>query len=100
MRIKRSVNALKKRRAILKQAKGYADGVVKTEKERAEEQEGLLPGRLETLEGIIGGNAEGALGDVIADVAENAAATITEVKILPRSKVWNPITKKTKVVIK
>ena len=59
---------------ILKQAKDYADGEVNKEKERAEEQEGLLAGRLDTLEGIIGGNAEGALGEVIADVKENAEA--------------------------
>ena len=59
---------------LLKQAKDYADGVGNTEKERAEEQEGLLAGRIETLEGIIGGEAEGAFGEVKADVAENAAA--------------------------
>ena len=59
---------------VLAQAKAHAQGLVDGEKERAEEQEGLLADRLETLEGIIGGNAEGALGEVIADVAENKAA--------------------------
>ena len=59
---------------LLAQAKTYADGVANTEKERAEKEEGLLSGRIETLEGIIGGNAEGALGEVISNVADNAKA--------------------------
>ena len=59
---------------VLAQAKAHAQGLVDGEKGRAEEQEGLLADRIETLEGIIGGNAEGALGEVIENVAENAAA--------------------------
>ena len=59
---------------LLKQAKDYADGVGKAEKERAEEQEGLLAGRIETLEGIVGSEAEGAFGEVKQDVADNKAA--------------------------
>ena len=59
---------------LLKQAKDYADGVGNAEKERAEEQEGLLADRIETLEGIVGGEAEGAFGEVKEAVAENTAA--------------------------
>ena len=59
---------------LLKQAKDYADGVANTEKLRAEEQEGLLADRIETLEGIVGSEAEGAFGEVKADVTENTAA--------------------------
>ena len=56
---------------ILAQAKAHAQGLVDGEKERAEEQEGLLVGRIETLEGIVGGNEEGSLADLINAVAGN-----------------------------
>ena len=60
---------------ILKQAQDHAQGLVDGEKDRAEEAEGLLAGRLEVLEGIVGTDGEaGALGEVIEQAAENAAA--------------------------
>lgn len=59
---------------LLKKAKDHAQGLVDGEKERAEEQEGLLADRIETLEGIVGGEAEGAFGEVKEAVAENTAA--------------------------
>ena len=64
----------KEETGILAQAKSHAQGLVDGEKERAEEQEGLLADRIETLEGIIGGEAEGALGNVIENVGKNTAA--------------------------
>ena len=59
---------------VLAQAKAHAQGLVDGEKGRAEEQEGLLADRIETLEGIVGGEAEGAFGEVKEAVAENTAA--------------------------
>ena len=59
---------------LLKQAKDHAQGLVDGEKERAEEQEGLLADRIANLEGIVGSEAEGAFGEVKEAVAENAAA--------------------------
>ena len=60
---------------ILKQAQDHAQGLVDGEKDRAEEAEGLLAGRLDVLEGIVGTDGEaGALGKVIENVAENTAA--------------------------
>ena len=59
---------------LLKQAKDYADGEVSKEKQRAEQQEGLLVGRIESLEGIVGSEAEGAFGEVKEAVAKNTAA--------------------------
>ena len=59
---------------VLAQAKAHAQGLVDGEKGRAEEQEGLLADRIETLEGIVGSEAEGAFGEVKEAVAENAAA--------------------------
>ena len=58
---------------LLKQAKDHAQGLVDGEKERAEEQEGILLGRIETLEGIVGENDEGSLSDLINSVAGNTA---------------------------
>ena len=62
---------------ILAQAKSHAQGLVDGEKEDREEAEGLLAGRIETLEGIVGGEAEGALGQVKKDVADNKTAITT-----------------------
>ena len=60
---------------ILKQAQDHAQGLVDGEKDRAEEAEGLLAGRLDVLEGIVGTDGEaGALGEVIEKANENAAA--------------------------
>ena len=59
---------------ILKQAQNHAQGLVDGEKDRAEEQEGLLADRIANLEGIVGSEAEGAFGEVKEAVAENAAA--------------------------
>ena len=59
---------------ILAQAKSHAQGLVDGEKSRAEEQEGLLDGRIKTLEGIVGSEAAGALGQVKKDVEANAKA--------------------------
>ena len=57
---------------LLKQAKDYADGVGNTEKLRAEGAEEALAGRIETLEGIVTGNGNQTLGQIIESVAKNA----------------------------
>ena len=67
---------------LLKQAKDYADGVGNTEKLRAEEQEGILAGRIEKVEGklqgavdkFFEGAAEGTkVSQMVADINSNKA---------------------------
>ena len=62
---------------LLKQAKEHAQGLVDGEKERAEKQEGLLDGRIQKLEGIVGDDAEGAFGQVKQQVATNKSDIAT-----------------------
>ena len=62
---------------ILAQAKAHAQGLVEAEKGLREEEEGKLADRIGTLEGIVGGNEEGSLGDLINAVAGNTAKANT-----------------------
>ena len=62
---------------LLKQAKDYADEKVEAEKGLRETAEGLLDGRIQKLEGIVGDDAEGAFGQVKQQVADNKADIAT-----------------------